>query len=343
MSKIKVEVSDAINLIRDHHRTIRWCIKQQSRLDRSLEALVAVRVFGYLPIKGDKEGKKVFERAAQRVKEALAADDTDPLHGICTAAEKARTPFDAERHAAELAMGKLVRGLPVWSGWAKGVSGFGAISLGHIIGETGNLSNYATVSKVWKRLGLAVINGHRQGNPGKGASADDWISEAYSPKRRSEVFVMADALFRAQTVAFRATGGGPYRVIYDRRKAYEIERGISLGHAENRARRYMSKSVIADLWSAWRQATLKVKPMDTVPDAEIPPPIAAECSEGGGHSTSDTHCIGATAQTVPRGLTGNRGPCCTGAIPARDDDGGGGHNYGDAQSAAAASTKVAAE
>src|SRR5690606_15972320 len=45
--------------------------------------------------------------------------------------------------------------------------------------------SYKSIAAVWKRLGLAVMNGKRQGAPGQGATADDWIEHGYSGKRRS--------------------------------------------------------------------------------------------------------------------------------------------------------------
>jgi hypothetical protein len=274
--KTPLDLPSAVNEVRDLHRMIRFSIKQQSRLDRALGSLIAVREFGYVPVKrergegADASGKAVFTAVAKRIKAAIV-DASDPLHAIVLASEEARKPFDVVRRKAELDMKKHVRAMPVWDGWAKGVCGLGELSVGHILGETGDLSLYPTVSKVWKRLGLAVIAGHRQGNPGRGASTDDWIEEGYNPSRRSEVFVMADTLFKAQTVALRSKGeqAAKYRVIYDARKAYEVPRVETLRHADNRARRYMSKCVIADLWSAWRETNRALNPTVALSPADF--------------------------------------------------------------------------
>ncbi len=119
-------------------------------------------------------------------------------------------------------------------------------------------------------MGVAVMGqgdglfDHRQGNPGPGASAADWINEAYSRRRRSRLFVIGDGLVKT---------AGPYREVYLARKAYEVARaeelGLivapsakipakrkaefrSVGHIHRRAQRYMEKRLLRDLWRAWR-------------------------------------------------------------------------------------------
>lgn len=47
---------------------------------------------------------------------------------------------------------------------------------------------------------------------------------------------------------------GPLRLLYDERKAYEAGRVETPAHAHNRAKRYIEKRLIRDLWRAWRAA-----------------------------------------------------------------------------------------
>src|SRR5690606_39253792 len=108
----------------------------------------------------------------------------------------AREAWDKLRADTEKEMARLARTLPVWP-WVESVEGFGAIGLAKIVGEAGDLSNYATKERLWKRLGLAVLDGMRQGNPGKAASAEDWTAHGYNPRRRAEIWMIADSLFRA--------------------------------------------------------------------------------------------------------------------------------------------------
>jgi hypothetical protein len=45
---------------------------------------------------------------------------------------------------------------------------------------------------------------------------------------------------------------GPYGAHYERKKTEYFERGLTSGHADKAARRYMAKMFIRDLWKAWR-------------------------------------------------------------------------------------------
>lgn len=157
-----------------------------------------------------------------------------------------------------------------------GIKGFGYIGLATIIAEAGDLSNYANPAKLWKRMGLAVLDGERQR---KKSNPDDALVHGYSPRRRSAMYVIGDSMIKSQ---------GKYREIYLARLATEHakaiagglipattteatvtswnERGLpaltrvkkldatqhrSAGHMANRAQRYMEKRLLRDLWKAW--------------------------------------------------------------------------------------------
>jgi hypothetical protein len=174
---------------------------------------------------------------------------------------EARTLLEKQRKETEKTMAEEARTLPV-SPWVDDVRGFGIGSLAAIVGEAGDLSQYSTVSKLWKRMGLAVINGERQQRK-PGAEA---LDHGYSPSRRSVVWNIGDALFRS---------GGYYADLCRERKQYETEKAeaaglkvcpaarikvgekdecMSHGHIHNRAKRYMEKRLLRDLWRAWRDA-----------------------------------------------------------------------------------------
>lgn len=150
---------------------------------------------------------------------------------------------------------KAAKELPVWS-WVDGVRGFGAGSLGAIIGEAGNLANYPTPSHLWKRLGLAVVNGTRQ----RKVKGDEALDHGYSPRRRSVVWNLGDTMIKGCIRVVRDEDGkdtgertslSDYGWVYLERKEYERPRVDTDGHAHNRAKRYMEKRVIRDLWKAW--------------------------------------------------------------------------------------------
>lgn len=163
------------------------------------------------------------------------------------------------RMAVERRLKNLGKKLPIWSNWGESICGFGEMGLAQIVGECGDLSNYDNPAKVWKRLGLAVINGERQQKKSGSAA----LEHGYSPRRRSIMWNIGNALIKQQN---------RYRELYLRRKEYERERAeaegkqvlpaskiktsekdqcMSEGHVHNRAKRYMEKRLLRDLWLAW--------------------------------------------------------------------------------------------
>jgi hypothetical protein len=177
----------------------------------------------------------------------------------------AREQVESAREKIEERIELLATQLPVTKWWTE-IRGCGLLGLAGVVGECGDLSNYSTHSKLWKRLGLAVMpDGTRQ----RRVTGDAAKDHGFSPARRSVVWTIGDSLFKAQSerAAREATAttkarafmpAGPYRVIYDRRKEYELarlpvdEKG-RLGHAHDRAKRYMEKRLIRQLWKAWRK------------------------------------------------------------------------------------------
>lgn len=189
--------------------------------------------------------------------DALIGDGSHPkaLHAEVNIAPflSSRAQFEASRKEVEKMMEREAKKLPAFA-WIQGISGFGVGSLAAVIGETGDLSNYSTHSKLWKRLGLAVIDGERQ----RRVSGADAIKHGYCPTRRSIVWNIGQCVFKAQSQRVdKETGevkreAGPYRKVYDARKELELTRTETKAHAHNRATRYMEKKLMRDLWRAWR-------------------------------------------------------------------------------------------
>ena len=169
---------------------------------------------------------------------------------------QARSLIAEQRSDCEKQMKKMAKELPVWA-WVKDIRGFGELSLAGIIGETGDLNNYSTPSKLWKRLGLAVINGGRQ----RKVAGVEALEHGYAPHRRSLVWNLGDTMIKGVIRKVNDDDGedtgervslNEYGAIYLARKAYESERVETKAHAHNRAKRYMEKRLILDLWKAWR-------------------------------------------------------------------------------------------
>lgn len=249
--------------------TRRACIKAQIRLTNAAGAFVR-RWLGWSADLPEKDAAAIKKRATAAVA-AIEAGKTPDLPsdvaGIVVpfveAAIDGRQPFDTMRAEAEKRMEALAKSLPVWP-WVQGVKGFGAKGLAVIIGETGDLSNYANPGKVWKRLGLAPYDGcagstwGRESQRPRSLAKDEWIALGYRPTRRAEVFAMVDDMllrhqWRAEKDGIPAHPIGPYGKVYGARRAHTAvtHPDWTPGHAKADATRYMAKRLIRDLWCVW--------------------------------------------------------------------------------------------
>jgi hypothetical protein len=167
----------------------------------------------------------------------------------------------AAQRQCEKRLTKLVQQHPVWHDFAEPICGFGAIGLGQIIGEAGDLSNYANPAKLWKRFGVGLVNGERQR---KSLDKEKALAFGYNPRRRSVLHVIGDSLIKKQN---------PYRELYLQRKEYEKAKATQLAPMAHhlRALRYVEKRLLRDLWRAWT-APRAMSPSIPVPSA----PAASE-------------------------------------------------------------------
>ena len=240
VTEICEQLKEAANRRRDH-------IRARTRLTNQIKAICRrlVDVNG----KDDKEGLKkadeLYKLYCKIHKHGLPQEDLHIQYIFVRTFFIARDAIDEGLKPIERMMKGLAEQLPVCD-WVKSVRGFGVMNLACVVGETGDLSNYANPGKVWKRMGLAVFNGERQR---KTTDKELAIEMGYSPRRRSTSYMLGDCLIKGNR--------GEYRSVYDARKAYEIERNpeMTKAHAHARAQRYMEKRVIRDLWKAWRGQT----------------------------------------------------------------------------------------
>jgi hypothetical protein len=270
--------SEVVDQIRAWHRKRIFAMETRKRADLSLGSSLRSWL-GWRKDLPEEDRKRIATQASQLIDcgEKLAKGKTHDLsdteefreyEAIILVAIKARQHTDEFEKVATKEMERLAKILPVWSEFGESIRGFGAGSLAVIVGEAGDLSNYATHSKLWKRMGLAVIDGVRQGGLRKSADKETWIEHGYSPVRRSRMWNIGDTLMKGNQ-------DGPYRTSYLDRKAYERARAemngltvapaakipakrkdefMSDGHIHLRAQRYMEKRLLRDLWKAWRRA-----------------------------------------------------------------------------------------
>jgi len=308
----RANLSALVSAIQAHHRQRVFAMEQRKRLDLSATAFVR-NVLGFSTALPADERKRLTERAntlmdvlearyrKQRLDAMLKAGEVsegqhrqrtksldtvtdDPLADMLEApifaTLQGREAFDRLEADDTKELERLGRQLPIWPEFAD-VPGIRGQTLATIVGEAGDLGCYANPGKLWKRMGLALVRGNRQGAPGKNATKDDWIEHGYNAARRSRMWNIGQALVK--------TTASPYRQVYLDRKQVELDKAAaegltvkpaaqikkaeqdqcrSVGHVANRAQRYMEKRLLRDVWQAWRRANGLVLPKDGLPDAE---------------------------------------------------------------------------
>lgn len=230
------------------HRMRRRWMKAKNAL------ILQGKAFGRAVCDGDKDaGSAAYDR--------VMAGKMQPGDEVLAAAlipfGPAIAQFDTSIAPIEKQLAKLAKALPI-APWVESVTGLGWGSVAAIVGEAGDLSAYPSVAGVWKRMGLAVIDG--DGRQRRVADAERAIAHGYNPERRAVVWVMADSMSKLQrTWIDKDTGevkkpAGPYGEILEREKAKALEAGLSKAHAEARGKRHMSKAVLRDMTVEWRRA-----------------------------------------------------------------------------------------
>jgi hypothetical protein len=224
---------------------------------------------------------EVYLRAERRALEKGKMPPQPPQDfGLILSTIAARAPFDAIEKMETASIEEMALKLPIWPKF-RDVRGLGPLGVGIIHAEAsvpasdlnGLYPDYERVSKLYKRLGLAVFDGRAQGRMSQALTGDQrklaWVERGYNPMRRSRIWTVGSSLIKLNG------NDGRYRSLYLRRKAYERERAeangirvlpadkipkgeearcISLKHIDLRAQRVMEKQLVEDLWNAWRLA-----------------------------------------------------------------------------------------
>ena len=266
------ETTETIDNIINLHRLRQGMIRAQTKLALQGQAVLRLTMQSDDDF-ADDEAKAKARKRTESLYRAVCADPDHPLYASIQPYLLAMDPLTACRDAYEKSLVKLVKQLPVYS-WVKSVKGFGDTSFATIIGECGDIGTYKSVSAVWKRLGLAVINGHRQGNPGTGATAEDWIAEGYNKKRRSVSYVAREHVIggmgKWRPIMGEDVWGNPdlsyYQCVYaDRARTEAVKLDLPVTeaatgkesykkHVSMRAHRYVEKRLLRNLWIEWRRA-----------------------------------------------------------------------------------------
>ena len=233
-----------LQLIRVSHRRRRQWLRAELAIENAIHAVersvCGVRTDAEVPkaLAAQPELAAEIEIIVEPMRQAAL-----PLH----AARCGHRAVGASVLGEETRLRRYARRLPVWP-WAASVRGFGELGLAQIVGEAGDLANYANPAKLWKRMGLAVLpDGTRQRNIA-GVTAEQALAIGYVARRRSTMAVIGDSLMKGN-------GDGPYRTYYlaekERQRALHPELRPIAFHS--RALRHMEKRLLVDLWAAWRR------------------------------------------------------------------------------------------
>lgn len=226
-----IMVEPQINLIRELHRAHEDLHNAEKRLVLQIKSI---------------------ERRYAKMQAVLHATDSHTQSGRLSPLHTAHLqlgldPIQGARKTKQRALERAVKELLVWP-WVQSVRGFGPLGLGQIIGETGDLSNYATCRKVWKRMGMHVddVTGKAAHRTTNKEAAERM---GYVPRRRAIMYRLGEAFLKV---------GGPYRLAYDKYKVFYVDRNPDLAPFINhrRALRRAEKDMLRDLWLEWNRTCL---------------------------------------------------------------------------------------
>lgn len=173
--------------------------------------------------------------------------DTNPL-----------TNYFEQLHNIEKDMIKFLKGSvdkePIWTDFLLKVRGIGPI-LGSGLINLIDIEKARHVSSLWAFAGLDVVNGKGRSRikehlverkiKGRDGKMKKVNSLSYNPLMKILCWKIGKAFLMSKS---------PYRKIYDDRKEYEVKKYPELRkfHIDRRAKRYMVKMFLKDLWLFWR-------------------------------------------------------------------------------------------
>lgn len=278
----------------------KFSIQMEAAIVQRISARV-VRAIGLDHEATEVSRKAAWTRAERIVRRALQGAEQEEsdrdiaavLAGNLAMSSVALKPVSAFRDQVEARMRAKAELLPAFA-LTQRTPGFKAIGLAVIVGEAGDLSNYATVRKLWRRLGLGMAPGHEAHAYSTwkriGLPTGEWdtpefpgqpLRAGYSPKRLGQIY----GVVTVPLVMMKAKNR--YGEIYAARRAHTAithptgtitecnadPNRWTPGHSHADAQRVMTKALISDLWSEWRGSAFGLKADDAVAPAEL---VAAE-------------------------------------------------------------------
>jgi len=263
------QLSETTQRLAEMRRDRSFAMKQQQKLDRSLESYVRINFTewqeGASPEAIRKEVKALIVSARKQEGETAVI-------AAVSITDSGRKPADEMRGDREKTMEKLAKTLPVYPWW-EGIKGVGPLGLATIVAETVTdrapfaISHYPTHSHLWKRLGFAPYDGlagsswRREKWRPRALTKEEWIANPFKPERYAFMYMIIESLLKHQTRSKKKTESGeteptgPYGEAYCRRRAHLrlVHPEWSDMHAEKDARRYTMKKLLRDLWREWHR------------------------------------------------------------------------------------------
>jgi len=192
---------------------------------------------------GDKvAGTKLYEKMRRGKADVLTL-------GACAVLLDAHNHIGAKRDEQEKMLYGLVRSLPVWP-WVETIRGVSENALATVVGESGDLNAYSNPAKLWKRLGLGLVE-HKGEHVRQRKAKDKKLATlmGYSPKRRASIYVIGGNVIKARK---GATGiAADLLAYYESEKAKALAKGLTKAHSHYRAQRHMEKRFLKLLWREW--------------------------------------------------------------------------------------------
>lgn len=191
-------------------------LKSRNMQANRLQAVVAGTI-GYHAGMDEGDRQKKFVEATALIKGVVAGTATSPtMSPVILASHQGIAALEDALDKTEKDMRLVAGELPVipWLNRPE-QRGFGVLGLAIVVGECGDLRQYANPAKMWRRMGCApwthdgkTLMGAtwRSGKEGK-LPADEWAKFGYSPRRRSISYLLGDGLVKQN-------GPGPYRARY---------------------------------------------------------------------------------------------------------------------------------
>ena len=252
--------------IRMRHRERRFAMGIQQVLDRKLESFIRIYKTDWRPGDSEEKREKANKEVAAKIKAARAGQGDTSIYVLVTMTDEARRPADKERARCEEFMEELAAQLPV-ADWVRSVPGLGLPGLATIIAETGDLSRYSNVSKVWKRLGYHTVKGLAPSTMKRekwrgdlpALTKEEWIENPFSGKRYALIHTISIWLKNKQWIGAKKTDdgvgkpNGRYGEIYAKRRAKTAltHPDWSKKHSHMDGLRIMMKAAIKDLFFEW--------------------------------------------------------------------------------------------